>query len=132
VFDVDGCLIDLVTGTSLRPLAVELFESLTGQGVDVVLWSAGGAAYAARRASQVGIDTLVAACHGKTERDPDGRWRIDHLLERHRPAVFVDDQPEDLPGHLVVLGVSPYIAHSPHDRGLSAALSAARGDCCPS
>ena len=41
-FDVDACLVDSITGTSLRPLARPVLESLRAQGATVVLWSAGG------------------------------------------------------------------------------------------
>jgi hypothetical protein len=73
VFDVDGCLIDSLTGTSLRPGAAALLESLRERGNAVVLWSAGGAHYARARASEQGIDALVDAFHSKSGRDADGR-----------------------------------------------------------
>lgn len=132
VFDVDGCLIDLITGSSLRPLATELLEELQRQGIDVVLWSAGGASYARRRAHQVGIEQLVAAVHGKSHRGDDGRWRTDELTVGRTVLAFVDDAPEELPVGLPVFAVSPYLAHSPHDAGLAGVLSSARGGSCPS
>ena len=122
MFDVDGCLIDSFAGTSLRPLAREILESLVAQGIDVVLWSAGGDEYAERRAREVGIDDLVVACYSKERDEPDGRWRLDGVLASHRAVTFVDDQPGDLPDGLHVIGVSPYLGDSPHDRGLSTVL----------
>jgi long-chain acyl-CoA synthetase len=125
VFDVDGCIIDSITGTSLRPLARETINSLLDRGIAVVLWSAGGAEYSEQRARQFGIDQLFAEFHAKEERDSDGRWRIDHLFATHRPRVFVDDRPEDLPDHVKLIAVSPYLADSVHDRGLAAVLELA-------
>lgn len=132
MFDVDGCLIDLISGTSLRPLATELLEELRRQQIDVVLWSAGGAPYARRRAEQVGIDGLVSAYHAKAERGADGRWRIDGVQQGRRLLALVDDAPEELPEGVPVFGVRPYIAHSPHDGGLAGLLSSARAGRCPS
>ncbi len=125
VFDVDGCLIDSITGSSLRPLAREVIESLRSRDIAVVLWSAGGADYSEQRARQFEIDHLFAEFHGKKERDGNGRWRIDHLSTVHRPRVFVDDRPEELPDHVEVIGVSPYLGESRHDRGLSGVLELA-------
>ena len=51
VFDVDGCLVDSLTGTSLRPGARELLAHL-GRDRLVILWSAGGDGYARSRAEQ--------------------------------------------------------------------------------
>jgi long-chain acyl-CoA synthetase len=119
VFDVDGCLVDSLTGTSLRPGAGELLEHL-GRSSRVILWSAGGGAYARSRAQQFHLDGHVSGYFPKEGRDDDGCYLTGHLpLDEHR-AVFVDDRPEDLAGHLVVLAVSPYLAADPHDHGLEA------------
>ena len=67
-FDVDGCLVDSISGTSLRPLARPILEQLRAQGSVVVLWSAGGGDYARRRAVDHGIDDLIHAFYGKDER----------------------------------------------------------------
>ena len=40
-------------------------------------------------------------------------------------AVFVDDRPEDMPVGAAVIAVSPYLAHNPHDTGLSVVVQAA-------
>ena len=125
VFDVDGCLNDSITGTSLRPLTLEVIAALRSRGIAVLLWSAGGADYSEQRARQFGIAHLFDAFHAKEERDHDGRWQIDRLSVRHRPRVFVDDRPEELPDHVAVVGVSPYLADSVHDRGLAAVLELA-------
>ena len=128
VFDVDGCLIDSMSGASLRPLADLLIADLRARDVTVVLWSAGGAEYARRRARQVGIEARVAAFYDKATRDAEGRWSIDHFLPAHRQAIFVDDQPDEVPSRVRVIGVSPYIGENPHDRGLAAALGIAQAD----
>ena len=126
VFDVDGCIIDSLTGTSLRPGARELLEHLRADdGARVVVWSAGGADYAERRAHDLGVGHLADAFHSKDERDGDSRYRTDHFLPDPSTAVFVDDRPEDLPVGARVIAVSPYLAANPHDRGLDPAARAA-------
>jgi long-chain acyl-CoA synthetase len=122
-FDVDACLVDSITGTSLRPLARPVLESLRAQGATVVLWSAGGGDYAQRRAIAVGIADLVHACYDKDGRGDDGRWTTTHLPLEHRPQVCVDDRPEEVPADVDSIGVSPYLAHNPHDVGLAALLA---------
>jgi long-chain acyl-CoA synthetase len=121
-FDVDACLVDSITGTSLRPLARPVLESLRASGATVVLWSAGGGDYARRRAVAVGIDDLVHACYDKDGRGADGRWTTTHLPPEHRPDVCVDDRPEEIPTDVDSIGVSPYLAPNPHDVGLAALL----------
>jgi len=125
VFDVDGCLIDSLTGTSLRPGAAPLLEALREQGHAVVLWSAGGAEYARDRASEHGIDLLVDAFHSKSSRDGDGRYVTAAFLDRLDAAIFVDDRPEDLPIGATIVAVSPYLSHDRHDRGLERAAARA-------
>ncbi|MEU9024452.1 AMP-binding protein [Actinomadura sp. NPDC048394] len=123
LFDVDGTLLDSVTGTSLRPLARELLSGLAERGVPVLLWSAGGADYARRRADGAGIAGYVAAVHEKERRDGDGRWVLPDLPPEHTPAVLVDDQPDELPPAGEVLGVSPYVGPNPRDTGLASLLA---------
>ncbi len=118
VFDVDGCLVDSLSGTSLRPGARALLEHLARGGRRIVLWSAGGAGYARARAEQFGVDGLVSGYFSKDERDGEGYFRTGHLPLRGCRAVFVDDRPEDLGHDLDVLAVSPYLSDDPHDRGL--------------
>lgn len=118
VFDVDGCLIDSLTGTSLRPGARYVLEHLARHGRHIILWSAGGDAYAQARAEEFGLDHLVSGCFAKDGRDGDGCYLTAHLPAHSSRAVFVDDHPEDLPRHLDVLAVSPYLSEDPHDRGL--------------
>jgi hypothetical protein len=117
VFDLDGCLIDSLTGTSLRPGAMELLEHL-GRSNRVVLWSAGGDGYARDRAKQFGVDRHVSGYFSKDGRDDDGTYRTGHLALDTCSAVFVDDRPEDLAIDLDVVAVSPYLAPDSHDRGL--------------
>jgi long-chain acyl-CoA synthetase len=118
VFDVDGCLIDSLTGTSLRPGARAVLEHLARRGHHIMLWSAGGAAYARARAEEFGLDHLVSGCFAKDGRDSDGCYLTAHLPLHPDRSVFVDDHPEDLPRTLNVLAVSPYLSDDPHDRGL--------------
>ena len=118
-FDVDACLVDSITGTSLRPLARPVLELLRAQGSTVVLWSAGGGDYARRRAEAVGIDDLVQAFYDKDGRGADGRWTTTHLAREHQPDVCVDDRPEEVPADVDSVGVSPYLAPNPHDVGLA-------------
>jgi len=126
VFDVDGCLVDSLTGSSLRRGARDLLAQLAAGGVRVILWSAGGDRYARARAEQFGLDGLVDAYHAKSGRDPEGHYATTHLGVGPGPAVFVDDRPEDLAGDLDVRGVSPYLADDPHDRVLEELAAAAR------
>ena len=128
VFDLDGCIIDSLTGTSLRPGAAELLTHLRQQGHTVVLWSAGGRAYARRRAEERGVADLFDAFHDKHGRDDSGRYVVHRFLDDGAAAVFVDDRPEDMPVGAEVIGVTPYLAGNPHDRGLEpAALRAGLG-----
>ena len=126
-FDVDGTVIDSLTGTSLRPGARELLDALRVSGHRVVWWSAGGAHHARQRAEHVGAVDLVDSFHGKDERGADGRYVADHLAEDGGLVVFVDDRPEDLPLGARFVAVSPYLAHNPHDRGLARAMEALSG-----
>lgn len=124
VFDVDGCLVDSLTGTSLRPGARELLARIK-PGNRVFVWSAGGDDYARTRAMQFGLDDLVDGYFAKDGRDADGRYLTTHLPLGTGCAVFVDDRPEDLADGLDVIAVSPYLVEDPYDRGLDVALAAA-------
>ncbi len=117
VFDVDGCLVDSLTGTSLRPGARELLGCLAGRA-RVLLWSAGGDCYARARAEQFQVEHLVGGFFSKEGRDAAGCYLTAHLPVGSGAVVFVDDRPEDLAGDLDVLAVSPYLSDDPHDRGL--------------
>ncbi len=125
VFDVDGCLVDSLTGTSLRPGARVLLEHLAEHGDTLLLWSAGGEQYAQQRAEQFEIATLVTGYFSKEGRDGSGRYRTTHLALTQDIVVFVDDRPEDLSAELEVIAVPPYLCHDPHDRGLDAVVSRA-------
>ncbi len=114
---MDGCLVDSLTGTSLRPGARAILEHLGAERRRVVLWSAGGDTYARARAEELHVDHLVDGCFTKDGRDADGCYRTSHLGLGGRRAVFVDDRPEDLAPGLDVLAVSPYLANDPYDRG---------------
>ena len=120
VFDVDGCLIDSLTGTSLRPGARELLATLRRDGHRIVLWSAGGADYARQCAAIHDIDAHVDEFHDKATRDEQRRYLVSAFAADLRGAVFVDDHPEDLPIDAEVIEVSPYLSHNPHDRVLAA------------
>lgn len=119
IFDVDGCLVDSLTGTSLRPGTVRLLTHLRESGATVLVWSAGGAPYARQRVEQHGIAELFDGFHGKDTRDESGSYRVHHLAGVGAQMVFVDDRPEDLPTGtpaIVVVPVAPYLADNPHDR----------------
>jgi long-chain acyl-CoA synthetase len=122
-FDVDGCLVDSLTGTSLRPGALEALSRLRAGGMTVLLWSAGGREHAQSRASELGFAHLVDAVYGKQIRGPDGRWSTANLPPEHQPDVFVDDWPDEAPCTARLVRVSPYIAPNPHDRGLAPLLA---------
>jgi len=127
-FDVDGCLVDLLGGASLRPYARELLGALRADGIRVVLWSGGGADWARAKARQFDLLALVDGCYGKPGRGPDGRWTTGHLPAWHQPAVCVDDSPAEAPLAVRVIGVRPYLAPNPYDRALFDVLSGlARG-----
>ena len=118
VFDVDGCLVDSLTGSSLRPGARDLLAHLADRGTRVVLWSAGGDDYARARAEQFEVAGFVHEFHSKDERDGNGHYLTAHLGVEAGHAVFVDDRPEDLAQGLDVRAVSPYLSDDRHDRGL--------------
>ena len=86
VFDVDGCLVDSLTGTSLRPGARDLLEHLAQNGHRVILWSAGGDAYARARAEEFGVDHLVSGSFAKDVRDVDGCYLTAQLPLDDRPS----------------------------------------------
>jgi long-chain acyl-CoA synthetase len=125
VFDVDGCLVDSLTGTSLRPGTAELLEHLRNRGCTLLLWSAGGAAYARRRAEEHGVSAFFDGFHDKEGRDAAGRFVTHGLGVDLDSVVFVDDRPEDMPLGAEVVAVAPYLVDNPHDRGLAAAADRA-------
>src|ERR1700684_1258494 len=79
VFDVDGCLVDSLTRTSLRRGARALLNHLADNGGHSILWSAGGDAYARARAEESGIDHLISGYFAKDGRDGDGCYPAGHL-----------------------------------------------------
>jgi long-chain acyl-CoA synthetase len=121
VFDVDGCLVDSLSGRSLRPGGRRLLVHLSNGGRRVLLWSAGGASYARLRAEQFSLENLVSGYYGKDGRDGSGFYLTVHLGLEVGSAVFVDDRPEDLDPVDEVISVSPYLSEDRHDRGLAAA-----------
>jgi long-chain acyl-CoA synthetase len=122
-FDVDGCLVDSLTGTSLRPGALEVLSRLRDAGATVLLWSAGGLDHAVSRAADLGFAHLIDAVYAKERRGADGRWCTVNLPQQHQPDVFVDDWPDEAPATARLVAVSPYIAPNPHDRGLAPLLA---------
>src|ERR1700760_2782754 len=72
IFDVDGSLVDSLSGTSLRPGARALLTHLHEQGRTIIWWSAGGNRYAWQRACQFEVDTLISGFYAKSERDEMG------------------------------------------------------------
>jgi long-chain acyl-CoA synthetase len=122
VFDVDGTILDSLTGTSLRPGVDELLRRLRAEGCRVLLWSAGGAGYARDRASQHGIDGLFDGFFDKDQRDAQGRY-VPTFLATPLAATYVDDRPEDMPIGAAIIPVSPYLVDDRFDRGLERALA---------
>lgn len=122
-FDVDGTLIGSIRSEILRPGAPELLVRLGALGVTCVLWSAGGGDYARRMAAAHRIDTRFAAFHAKGGRDAEARYTTDHFGEHHRPDVFVDDSPSDLPAHCTVLAVPQFMGGNPADGALWTVLA---------
>ena len=127
-FDVDGCLIDLLGGTTLRPLALEVLAAVADRGDVAVLWSAGGAGHAERKATALGLTSYVSGYYDKGALDDTGAWATAHLPPQHAPHICVDDAPEHVPHHVRSVAVRPYTAPAPHDRGLSGLLDELRSD----
>jgi hypothetical protein len=123
-FDVDGCVLDSMSATSVRPLVLDVLSQLRTSGVPVVVWSAGGADYARRVVTRAGLDHFVQGFYEKV-RGSDGRWLLDEFADHHRPSTCVDDDPEGVPAGIRVLAVPPYIAENPHNRGFAHVLAAA-------
>ncbi|HVW40391.1 MAG TPA: hypothetical protein VHC18_03480, partial [Amycolatopsis sp.] len=117
-FDVDACLVDSMSGASLRPLARPILEVLHGRGALVVWWSAGGATHARDMARRHDVAALVHDFLDKPPRGADGRWSLAGLPSGLRPDFCVDDRPEDTPLGPRTVAVPPYLAPDPHDRGL--------------
>jgi hypothetical protein len=121
VFDVDGTIVDSLTGSFLRPGTVPLLNHLR-ERFAVLLWSAGGAQYAWERAAQHGVANLFDGFHSKDERDDDSRY-LPSFLDAPLDATYVDDRPEDIPIGAAVVAVSPYLAGSPFDRAFERVLA---------
>ncbi len=119
VFDVDGCIIDSLTGSSLRPGVTAVLEHLRASACTILLWSAGGAGYARRRADEQQVGEFFDAFHDKDRRDENGRYETTPFLASHDDVVFVDDRPEDVPLEAEVVAVRPYLFDNPHDCGLA-------------
>jgi hypothetical protein len=133
-FDVDGSLVDLMTGRTLRPHAVELISHLIAADVPVLVWSAGGADYARRTLAGTPFADAVVGYYDKIA-GPDGRWRLDVFDPHPRPVVCVDDDTTCLPDGPRVLAVWPFISPNPHDHRLLDVLRIAQADhpcvgCC--
>lgn len=123
MFDVDGCLVDALSGTALRPHALELLDALNQYGAIVTLWSAGGADYAERRAREHKFHHLVEAFYPKGDKDVDTQWTVAHIPDHHRPTVMIDDQPEYLPAIARVIAVRPFLGPGSFDRSFSDLLT---------
>jgi phosphoglycolate phosphatase-like HAD superfamily hydrolase len=128
VFDVDGTLIGSVRSDMLRPGAAALLDELAARGATCVLWSAGGADYARRVAVTHGLADRVDGYYAKPDRRGDTRYGVDHFASHHRPAVFVDDSPGDLPDGATVVAVPQFIGGNPADRALVDLLDGLRAE----
>jgi phosphoglycolate phosphatase-like HAD superfamily hydrolase len=123
-FDVDGTLIGSIRSGVLRPGADDLLSALASAGERCVLWSAGGAEYAQRMAAMHGIEPHFLAFYAKEARGSDGKYRVDHFEAAHRPHVFVDDSPTDLPDEFHTIAVPQFIGGNLADTGLVELLRA--------
>jgi hypothetical protein len=121
-FDVDGTLIGSIRSDVLRPGANELLEALGWLGVSCILWSAGGKDYAQRMAERHGIAEAFVAFYAKDVRDVHSRYTVVHVASEHRPHVFVDDVPTDLPSDVPVLSVPQFMGGNPADTAFSSVL----------
>jgi hypothetical protein len=101
--------------------------ALRDRGVAVLLWSAGGAEYAWRRAEDTGIGDLVDAAFDKVRDGPSQPWDLPAELVDAPPAVLVDDMPEDVPQVGEVVSVRRYLGPNPHDTGLQWLLRRIQG-----
>jgi long-chain acyl-CoA synthetase len=128
-FDVDGTLVDSMSGTSLRPHAMELLTTLQARGVTLVLWSAGGREHAHAMSLRHRFSHLFTAIYDKGDPDASGRLPTSHLPGGHVPDVVVDDRPEEAPEGVRVLAVPCYVAPDPADRGLCRLLELAVSAC---
>lgn len=126
LFDVDGCLVDSMGATILRPHARELLQALHDRGVVVHVWSAGGDEYARRVAERVAVAELVSGFHTKV-RDADGRWRLPAEVGGSG-VVCVDDQPDGVPEGVATIAVFPFIGARPHDRTFARVLAELDGE----
>jgi hypothetical protein len=125
--DVDGTLIGSIRSDVTRPGAVELLRALAVRGWVTVLWSAGGAEYATRKAREHGLLPYVDACYAKADRGVDRRYRTDHFGAGHAPVVFVDDVPADLPLGARVVPVSQFLGANSADSALYRVIAAIEG-----
>lgn len=115
-----------MTGTSLRPGARRLLTLLSTAGVRVVVWSAGGSAYAKDRCERHHLTSFIDAYHDKVRVGVGEPWVLDEIPLLDRPWVCLDDQPEHCPHTTQVIAVRPYISPDPRDVGLDHALDAAK------
>jgi len=116
VFDLDGTLVDGLAASRLRPGAAELLRRLAADGMRLSLWSAGGAAYALRVATRLGVDALFSAVGEKVAGD-DGRWVLPVGWQVAGGVVCVDDEPGRLPLDVGALPVRPWLGGA-HDNVL--------------
>ena len=117
-FDVDGTVIGSIRSDRLRPGTAGLLIALRERYVRCVLWSAGGDHYARRMAGTHGIDQHFEGFYAKRDRGTDGRFAIDHFGEHHRPTVFVDDSPDEVPAGMRVIGVPQFMGGNPADTAM--------------
>ena len=110
-----------MTATHLRPFARDVLIALVARGAEVRIWSAGGAEYSERIASNVGIVEWVTSFHNK-DRGADGRWCLPTPTGEESQVVCVDDQPDGVPAHVRTVGVFPYLGDRPHDRAFERLL----------
>lgn len=118
LFDVDGTLIGSIRSDRLRPGVPQLLDMLTKRNAGCSVWSAGGGDYARRKAAEHGIEHYFDGFYAKADRGPDGRYLTGHLAPEHRPTLFVDDVPNDLPVGARVVAVPQFFGGSMGDRAI--------------
>lgn len=125
LFDLDGCLIDAFTSTSVRPSARELLEALADREDEVHVWSTGGAGYAAGAMTRLGLRDLVGRSYAK-ERGRDGDWVVPSDFRGESTLIFVDDQTDGLPAGALVVEVPSYLSEHTPDDAFAAVLQTVR------
>lgn len=118
IFDVDGTLIGSVRSEITRPGALELLKALKDRAETCLCWSAGGDTYAREMMQQHGLAEFFDGFYSKLNRNSQNHYSVDHIPDRHRPDIFVDDSPVDLLPDREIVSVSQFMGNNVADRSL--------------